>query len=90
MRKTDLFYADIDDKYAQNISVEDYISNAVTLFPYKVNTHKVEQVLKYAHVEAQSDTPICELPDEVYARILFHLPEHLKQVLLFLIKYCKI
>ncbi|MEJ7298742.1 ATP-binding cassette domain-containing protein, partial [Staphylococcus epidermidis] len=37
VRKTDLFYADIDDKYAQNISVEDFISNAVTLFPYKVN-----------------------------------------------------
>lgn len=73
VRKTDLFFADIDDKYSQNISVNDYISNAVTLFPYKVNTHKVEQVLKYAHVEEQSDTPICELSDEAYARILFSL-----------------
>src|SRR5699024_6954549 len=73
IRKMDVFYADIDDKYLQDISVVDYVSHAVTLFPYKTNTHKVEQVLKYAHIEEQSDTPICELSDEAYARLLFTL-----------------
>src|SRR5699024_7791362 len=58
IRKMDVFYADIDDKYLQDISVVDYVSHVVTLFPYKIYTHKVLQNLKYAHIEKKRYTSI--------------------------------
>src|SRR5699024_12773249 len=64
------------------ISVEDYRSKAGKVFTYEVSTHKVEQVLKHAHVEAQSDKPICELTDEAYARILFSLARTSKAIII--------
>ena len=73
VRKTDLFYADMQDRSMQDNTVLDYVKNAVLLFPYKASEHKVEQILKYAHLTEAETTKINELTDEAYARLLFTL-----------------
>lgn len=73
VRKTDLFYADMQDSSMQDNTVLDYVKNAVLLFPYKASEHKVEQILKYAHLTEAETTKINELTDEAYARLLFTL-----------------
>ncbi|MCG7339850.1 ATP-binding cassette domain-containing protein [Staphylococcus sp. ACRSN] len=73
VRKTDLFYADIQDRQLQDNTVQDYVENAVLLFPYKASEHKVEQILKYAHLEDKKTSLISQLSKVEYARLLFTL-----------------
>lgn len=73
VRKKDIFFADIEDKSLQSRTVSDYVKHAITLFPYKTEAHKVEQIIKFAHLQDDEDKRISELSDEAYARLLFTL-----------------
>ncbi|WP_048787314.1 ATP-binding cassette domain-containing protein [Staphylococcus saprophyticus] len=73
VRKKDIFFADIEDKLLQSTTVIDYVKNVTTLFPYKTSDHKVEQIIKFAHLQEDTNTPIKSLTDEAYARLQFTL-----------------
>ncbi|MDH9161462.1 ATP-binding cassette domain-containing protein [Staphylococcus succinus] len=84
VRKKDLFFADIEDKLLQVDTVEDYIANVVTLFPYKTSDHKNEQILKYAHLQEKSQVQIRHLSDAEYAQLLFTLARTSKATVVIL------
>ena len=50
----------MQDRSMQDNTVLDYVKNAVLLFPYKASEHKVEQILKYAHLTEAETTKINE------------------------------
>ena len=41
---------DIDDRKINNLTVSQYVSELVQLFPYEVTEHKVEQIIQWAHL----------------------------------------
>lgn len=71
--KRDLFFADIEDKLLQHTSVNEFVANAVILFQYKTSDHKVEQIIRYAHLEDKADVKVNRLTDSQYAQLLFAL-----------------
>ncbi|PHK49543.1 ATP-binding cassette domain-containing protein [Staphylococcus edaphicus] len=73
VRKKDIFFADIEDKALQSTTVVDYVKSAITLFPYKTSDHKLEQIIKFAHLQDETSLAIKDLTDEAYARLQFTL-----------------
>ena len=58
VRKTDMFFADIEDKSLLSLSVSDYVKNVITLFKYNTSEHKVEQIIKFSHLHDLTNAPI--------------------------------
>ena len=73
VRKTDMFFADIEDKSLLSLSVSDYVKNAITLFQYNTSEHKVEQIIKFSHLHNATNAPINSLTDQQYAQLQFTL-----------------
>lgn len=73
VRKKDLFFADIEDKLLQSVSVHEFVKQATMLFRYKTSDHKVEQIVRYAHLEDKIDIKVNHLTNPEYAQLLFAL-----------------
>ena len=73
VRKASLFYGDVEDRPAQDYTVADYVREAVALYPYRITPHKALQIIKYAHLEDDADTRVCDLSKKAYAQLLFAL-----------------
>ena len=48
--RTKTCISDIDDRKINNLTVSQYVSELVQLFPYEVTEHKVEQIIQWAHL----------------------------------------
>ncbi|MBO3066389.1 ABC transporter ATP-binding protein [Staphylococcus saprophyticus] len=73
VRKTDMFFADIEDKPLLSLSVNDYVKNAIILFQYDTSEHKVEQIIKFSHLDNETNEPINSLTDQQFAQLQFTL-----------------
>ncbi|WP_105986709.1 ABC transporter ATP-binding protein [Staphylococcus chromogenes] len=73
VRTASMFYANMNQKTVETMSVNAYVEDVIRLYEYEVPAHKVEQIIKFAHLESQSQEMIQSLTDAEYAQLLFSL-----------------
>lgn len=84
VRTASLFYANMNQKTVETMSVRDYVEDVIQLYEYEVSSHKVEQIIKYAHLMDQANDTIQNLLDEQYAQLLFSLARASKAKIIIL------
>ncbi|MGN5883857.1 ATP-binding cassette domain-containing protein [Staphylococcus simulans] len=72
-RNGSLYFGDIEDKHLHEETVSAFVQNAVELFTYSVNEHKVEQILRYADLFELKDKVVYQLTDQQYAQLIVSL-----------------
>ncbi|UXU58068.1 ABC transporter ATP-binding protein [Staphylococcus agnetis] len=83
-RTATLFYANMNQKTVETMSVRDYVQDVIQLYEYEVTAHKVEQIIKYAHLASKENDAIQNLADEEYAQLLFSMARASKAEIIIL------
>ena len=73
VRTASMFYANMNQKTVETMTVKAYVDDVIRLFEYDVPAHKVEQIIKFAHLESRAQEMIQSLSDAEYAQLLFSL-----------------
>ncbi|MEJ7174857.1 ATP-binding cassette domain-containing protein [Staphylococcus caprae] len=73
IRTENLFYGDMEHRHVTYQTVQDFVDSAVQLFPYKVNDHKAEQIIQWAHLGDKAKTSISNLSPTEYAQLLLSI-----------------
>lgn len=78
------FFGDIEDLHIINQTIFDYVTQIVQYFPYKANDHKVDQIIRYAHLEEQQHDYISNLDYQQFAQLLFSVARSSKANIIIL------
>lgn len=84
VRIASMFYANMNQKTVETMSVRAYVQDVIQLYEYEVPNHKVDQIIKYAHLESHSNDAIQNLSDPEYAQLLFSLARASKAEIIIL------
>lgn len=71
--KKPIFFADVEDRKLQHITVSEFVAETLQLFPYKISNHKADQIMQYAGVATHAEETIQTLTKGEYAQLLFTL-----------------
>ncbi|MDU6733740.1 MAG: ATP-binding cassette domain-containing protein, partial [Staphylococcus epidermidis] len=84
VRTKNLYFGDIDDRKINNLTVSQYVSELVQLFPYEVTEHKVEQIIQWAHLGDYIEEKVSNLSEKSYAQLLLSIARSSKNDIIIL------